>query len=1157
MSWVAGGLLLLAVASLVAAVSAPRTPGDTAAVARRAEKVLAVRLAKLEIFSEKALQQPSGEWLDLGKVPSDMVIYRYRSDSLQSWVNAFPQINDDIADRHPLSEVFTLRGSPRSPLAEVGEEWEYRNLGSKWYIVRSRQDEASGLMVVSALEVLNTLDTRSLNGVNSRLLVGDRYSVKPLSEDGGSEVRVSKVPVFKITYESLSGKSSADPAFALLALLFLVAGGFVFILDRRCLKRFFIVTACLACAMAVIFFWGKAAQLEVSLFSPALYAGGSFFYSLGVVLMTNLAIFLVSLMLYLVREDLYPRLSGVKSRIIAGTLAIAATAGVLAYVFVALRSIVLNSGIALELYKLTELSVYSALVYVSFLALLLSVPFFLKFAFLAIYGEKGEEKDVFSRQNRLAYSAAMAVYLVLITSLSGFQKEQNRVKMWANRIDFDRDISLEMRLERMEHQIANDATISMFSVFENTESVIQNRLSNDYFSRIDNGYVVSVFLLNNFTRSPENIGYVNSIIQGGVPVSDGSRFLYLNPSGAKSSYAGIFNYSVPGHGLSTMVITIENESADDLHGYAQIFGFVPPGRVVLPAEYSYARYVDDKLLTCKGDYAYPTVIGEEPSRADHDGFTHFFCRVNEDDTVVISRRSYGIVNYVVSFLLLAMALYFIASLPVMSGRRKKPFERSYYRHRISAVLLVSLSVALVSMALASVLFVTGRNESNLRSVMSDKVSAISVMLEQGESPLLSSRDLVSPPFRKTLQEVSDNTGSDITVFDPSGRLVVSTNPMVFNRVNLGSRMDGNAYREIILESRRFCMVKENIDRHSFYSMYAPIKSSSGDVIGVVCAPYTGESYDFEKDALNHSMTILAVVLLLLLLARFAVSGVIDRMFHPLEEMSRKMTGTSPDALEHIVYDRQDEVSSLVSAYNMMVTEIAENSKKLAQAERDKAWSGMARQVAHEIKNPLTPMKLQIQRIIRLKAKGDPSWQDKFDEVTGILLDHIDILTETANEFSTFAKLYTEDHTEIDLDKLLQEEMSMFDSKGSVRFEYIGLSNSVVLGPKPQLTRVFVNLINNAVQAVGDNPDAKVLTALRKSTVDGYYDIVVEDNGPGVSEENISKLFTPNFTTKSAGSGLGLAISRSILERCGATISYSRSFTLGGACFTIRYPSRQQ
>ena len=163
-------------------------------------------------------------------------------------------------------------------------------------------------------------------------------------------------------------------------------------------------------------------------------------------------------------------------------------------------------------------------------------------------------------------------------------------------------------------------------------------------------------------------------------------------------------------------------------------------------------------------------------------------------------------------------------------------------------------------------------------------------------------------------------------------------------------------------------------------------------------------------------------------------------------------------------------------------------------------------------------------------------QARFEEASGVILDHINILTETANEFSTFAKLYTEEPTRIELDKLLREEISMFDNKENIRFDYLGLSDVVVEGPKPQLTRVFVNLLGNAVQAIGDAPDGHIVVSLRKSVEDGFWDIVVEDNGPGVSEENVERLFTPNFTTKNGGSGLGLAISRSILERCGASIS---------------------
>ena len=280
-------------------------------------------------------------------------------------------------------------------------------------------------------------------------------------------------------------------------------------------------------------------------------------------------------------------------------------------------------------------------------------------------------------------------------------------------------------------------------------------------------------------------------------------------------------------------------------------------------------------------------------------------------------------------------------------------------------------------------------------------------------------------------------------------------------------------------------------------------------------------------------------------------------------MGKKMNAADINNLQYIIYKREDEISSLVDAYNRMVKDLSESTVKLAQAERDNAWSQMARQVAHEIKNPLTPIKLQIQRLIRLKEKNNPAWEERFDEVSAVVLEHIDILTETANEFSTFAKLYSEDPVLINLDKTLKDQLLIFDNRENIRIEYIGLEEAFVMAPKPQLIRVFVNLITNAIQAVeiqqkegAVQAEGRVFIGLRNSTREGYYDITFEDNGPGVSEENLGKLFTPNFTTKSSGTGLGLAICRNIIQKCEGEIRYQRSFALGGAAFIVTIPKHK-
>jgi nitrogen fixation/metabolism regulation signal transduction histidine kinase len=314
----------------------------------------------------------------------------------------------------------------------------------------------------------------------------------------------------------------------------------------------------------------------------------------------------------------------------------------------------------------------------------------------------------------------------------------------------------------------------------------------------------------------------------------------------------------------------------------------------------------------------------------------------------------------------------------------------------------------------------------------------------------------------------------------------------------------------------------------------------------------------------HASLMVNIFIILLVVSLLISRRIVSSIFSPLIEMGKKMSNADINTLEHIEYEGDDEISSLVKAYNRMVKELKESTVKLAQAERDKAWSQMARQVAHEIKNPLTPIKLQIQRLIMMKQNDNPKWEEKFDKVAAVVLEHIQILSDTANDFSTFAHLYTEEPVLMDLDKTLKEQLVIFDNKENIKFTYIGMEETYVMAPKPQLIRVFVNLITNAVQAIeimqreivenGGEPVAgSILICLRNSTRDGYYDITIDDNGPGVKGENIDKLFTPNFTTKTGGTGLGLAISRNIIEKCDGEIRYQKSFSLGGASFIITIP----
>ena len=1157
--WLAAAMLIAGLGLFFSSLRITQSPGDTSGAARRVERILERRSAQLDGYIARALAQDPEQWMNLEGLPPEFVVYRYCGDTLQSWCHEFPVSNDNINLRTYVPFLADPRVSAVSPLAQVTDSLGFYNFGTRWFLARSA--ESGGVRVIAGIGLSDPGWMRGRRAIR-RLRLPAKYVIRPLSSSGGSVVTVQGRPQFKILLESLTFAGRDTSPLLWLALALVLGAALLYLSARRTAARFRAVVCAVLAVMAGLYFWGKFSRSRALIFSPLLYAGGKVLYSLGAVLLINLTILMLAACAYMVRECVRERLADRTWRTVLLVPGLAAVAGIPVYAFCALKSIILNSGLSLELYKLPQLSPFCIIVYVSFVSMLMAIPFLLQLLAPAFGRTGGRRFDAFSVTGRVLFSVTVAVGLVVTAGVLGFRKEQDRMGLLANRLAFDRDISLELRLRRLETQIADDMILSALSHFAGTEQAIQSRVAEYYFAGSDRDYLITTRVFNEFNNTRRNAAEFSAILQDGTPIADNSRFLYVKRENGKPYYVGVFFYLSGDGALSRVLVRAESRETRGGRGYAGIFGISSPGQVTLPPGYSYARYAGRDLKAYRGHYPYPTRVDDRlyiqlyGSRTGHfnqDGFTHFLNAVGDGEAVVISRASVGPLSYVVAGILVTLLAFLLCSLVVLRRPGPPVFRQNYYRSRISWVLLSSLMLTLLVMALVSVLFVYSRNDSNRQTVMSDKIGSIVAMMEAGMREAASPEGLDWQAVHGVMERVGNENASDITLYRPDGLLLMTTTPMIFDQLMVAGRIDDDAYYNITRLYRRHYIQQERIGRQKFYSMYAPLLDDAGTIVAILCSPYNEETYDFEADAVMHSMTIISLFLFFLLAALFMVRRIVDRMFQPLIEMSRKMDSADLGSLEYIDYDRDDEVSAIVQAYNRMVTELSESSRKLAQAERDKAWSGMARQVAHEIKNPLTPMKLQLQRVIRLKQKGDPAWQDRFEEASRVILDHIDILTETANEFSTFAKLYTEEPARIALDKLLREEISMFDNRENITFDYLGLADVEVTGPKPQLTRVFVNLLGNAVQAIGEEPGGRIVVSLRKSVEDGFYDIVVEDNGPGVSDENVERLFTPNFTTKNGGSGLGLAISRSILERCGATISYSRSFALGGACFTVRYP----
>lgn len=1117
--------LLFALSLICAALSLtmPSYSVDTGKAAARLSRTLDERMEKLDGYIAALAAHPArnGVWPSLDDdFPDDMVIYRYCADTLHSWYNVLSSM--------PNIDEFT-----QTPA--------YVQNGRKWYIAKVSEigkEKFLGALTVKDAGTVNVTGGQKTGGIGKRFHLHGNFDIVSPDKEGAVPVSAGGVQVFSI--EQISGQEEDNPLNSIwlrwLSMSFLVIAAFVYLRSNRSTAN---CTWTVLLLMTIAFAMHRRADMlaEYSMvFSPVLYAHDGILNSFGALLIFNTILSLIYFAVFMCRRELAVTFaSSGRKRTVYLLVLIVVFLTQLAYIFYTLSTLVNNSGISLELYKLSMISGYTLVAYLSYAFLSVSLMLLLDTILEVVNRAKGTSYTMLKITPMLVFCSLAAAGMLATVSVLGFKKEKNQVAGWSNRLSVDRNLSFEMALREIEDLIAGDPLIDVLCHSGNTEALVIRRIE-ELMGRNRNQASVSVNIVTGDDKSL--IRYMDELLSKGVSISPGSRFIYNKMTQRGSFYTAVFSYYSKEYGQARLLLEVVPKITDN---------------VQIPPSYSYARYEEGRLSSFSGTYAYPTVtdvladktLSQETSYV-YNGYRHFVNRISDDELVVVSRKTYSVPTYLVTFTYLLFLLYFIGLLFRRRNRNEMELNGRFQKRMLSLV-TVSLTVTLVVMATVSVVFVYGRNEQNTSNAMIARISAIQGMMDGLCRQCQSSDDLQSPEFRSELDGISRNLSSPLNVYSSGGALLVSTS----RYTELKALIPSEAYRTICLEYQRYYIDRKKGLGYDFYILYAPIINASGRVVGIVSAPYTLRDYDFTRDAVFHAATVVSLFLILLFITIVIAYRIIGALFKPMIDMSRKMSSLNATKLELIEYDGDDEISALVKAYNRMVRDLEESTDKLAAAERDKAWSEMARQVAHEIKNPLTPIKLEIQRLQRLKQKNAPGWEEKFDTVSKIILEHIDILTLTANEFSTFAKLYSEPSTVIDLDRTLKEQILLFENRG-VAFTYLGVEGATVSGPKPQLIRVFVNLLTNAVQAVEQVENPRIIVSLRKGKDSGW-DIVFEDNGPGVSEENQSRLFTPNFTTKSSGTGLGLAICRSIVDRCGGSISYSRSFTLSGACFTVFLP----
>ena len=373
--------------------------------------------------------------------------------------------------------------------------------------------------------------------------------------------------------------------------------------------------------------------------------------------------------------------------------------------------------------------------------------------------------------------------------------------------------------------------------------------------------------------------------------------------------------------------------------------------------------------------------------------------------------------------------------------------------------------------------------------------------------------------------IATEFGVDFSVFI-GHELQSSSRPELYQTEILSPRLSGTAYAAVGLLGQTYYQDVEQIGRVAYAVGYAPFRI--GDrLLGILSVPTLYRQAELEEELAQRNAFVLSVygvILVVVLLIGVLTANALSRPVHELTDASRRVARGDLDV--SVAPKSRDEIGELVQSFNEMVKDLKSSRIELARAERETAWKEMAKQVAHEIKNPLTPMKLSMQHLRQAVADRARNLEDIIDRVTKTVMEQIDTLARIASEFSHFARMPERRFERCDVHQIISESVELFRHVGGLEIRTNFCDTPMILvADKDQLRRVFVNILRNSVQAMDRGGAITVET--ERNASEGV--IRVRDTGPGIPEELRSKVFQPNFSTKTEGMGLGLALSQRIIE----------------------------
>lgn len=743
--------------------------------------------------------------------------------------------------------------------------------------------------------------------------------------------------------------------------------------------------------------------------------------------------------------------------------------------------------------------------------------------------------------------------------------ENNNIVDLAHTLADERDLDFEQSYHQFLSVAQHDTTF-FSTVLSNDimEEVAEDYIRNFLFDSVMNQYNVMLTLCDpglELVVEPYNIvsdcmGFFQDKVEEYCGIDLGEGLAFLDDNTLDPTYLAMINILV-------------NDTVTDMTLFLEFSKHIaPPGfglsrllqgsSSILPVNASVACYQDSLLVYKYGSYIYPNYLTDLDYVSNDFSYTpkmkHYSQVVDEFKTLVISINRRGWQEKTIPFVFFFMSmmlLYLLISLSVGSSRSVATTLSRKFQVMIFVALGVSfLLIGLSSIVYMRIVYYEKSNDAHFertRSLLQDITSEVDFSF------------LKQPGFKyeldKILARYSETFYTDINVYDVQGKLLSTTSPELQDLHLQASLMNAEAFHNMQSERSLYFNHDEQLGNATYPSAYISIMDGNGKTLAYLNTPYFSSHTGLRSEIINFVLTYINIFLLIFVLTSIIVLVLVKGVTKPLIQLQDKMRHIDINkSNELLVWNSNDEIGDLVSQYNQLVVELEKSASELRRTATESAWRGAARQVAHEITNSLTPMRLSIQMLQRAADNHTDDLDQRIKRTSTTLIEQIDTLSDIASNFSNYAKL-PENHPEpIDLAALVGHVVTLFDNEENIVFDYHYDENAdfTFNGDRTNLNSAVSNLVKNSVQAIGSKSDGRIAVSLKAS--ENRFIISVKDNGRGIKEEDKKMVFLPNFTTKSSGNGIGLSHTYNIVHSAGGTISFN-SQEGAGAEFIIELPKK--